>query len=91
MEKIDKKNKSIILNCGYGKGNSVKQVVKEFIKYSNNNFRIIHRPRRKGDLIKIIALTKKLKKFISWKPKYDKLQLMVKSSIRWEKISKNSK
>ena len=91
LEKIDKKNKSIILNCGYGKGNSVKQVVKEFIKYSNNNFRIIHRPRRKGDLIKIIALTKKLKKFISWKPKYDKLQLMVKSSIRWEKISKNSK
>ena len=35
LEKIDKTNRSKILNCGYGKGLSVKQVDKEFKKYTN--------------------------------------------------------
>ena len=46
---------------------------------------MIKTPRRKGDLIKIIALNKNLKKFIKWNPKFNKLKLMVKSSLQWEK------
>ncbi len=87
LRKIDKTNKSKILNCGYSKGISVKQVAKKFLKYANKNAKIIESPRRKGDLVKIIALTQKLKKFIRWKPRFNKLDLMVKSSIKWEKIS----
>tara|TARA_B100000963_G_C22545424_1_gene634189 strand:+ start:49 stop:1017 length:969 start_codon:yes stop_codon:yes gene_type:complete len=84
LEKINKLKKSKILNCGYSKGISVKQVAKEFSKYTKNA-KIISAPKRKGDLIKIIALTKNLRNFIKWKPKYNKLQTMVKSSINWEK------
>lgn len=85
LEKIDKSGKSKILNCGYNKGISVKQVAKEFAKYGNQNVKIVNKPRRKGDLVQIIALNKNLKSFIKWKPKFNKLETMVTSSINWEK------
>jgi len=85
LEKINKEKKSKILNCGYGRGISVKQVAQEFKKYANKNLKILILPRRKGDLVKIIALNKNLKKFINWKPKFDSLKIMVKSSLKWEK------
>ena len=85
LEKISKQSKSKILNCGYGKGFSVINVAREFAKYTNKKTRIIETSRRKGDLIKIIALTKNLRQFIKWSPKFNKLRLMVKSSLQWEK------
>ena len=85
LEKINKTNKSKILNCGYSKGISVKSVVKEFKKYTNKNLKIIEAPRRKGDLVKIIASNDNLNKFINWRPKFNSLKKMVKSSLKWEK------
>ena len=89
LMKIDKINKTKILNCGYSKGISVKQVAKNFLKYANKKAKIIEAPRRKGDLIKVIAVTKSLKNFIRWKPKFNKLDIMVKSSLKWEKKLKH--
>ena len=85
LEKIEKKNKSKVLNCGYGTGISVKQVAAEFARQAKKKVKIKIVPKRKGDLVKIVALTKKLKKFIKWKPKFNKLEIMVKSSIKWER------
>ena len=91
LEQIDKKSTSKILNCGYGKGISVKEVVSEFRKCTNKKFKIVNMPNRKGDLIKIIALTNNLNKFIKWKPKFNNLKAMVKSSLKWEKSLINQK
>ena len=88
LEKINKSNKSKILNCGYGKGISVYQVVNEFKKHAKKNLKIIDLPRRKGDMASIIAINKNLHKFIKWKPKFNKLSFMVKSCLRWEKFTK---
>ena len=85
LEKIEKKNKSKVLNCGYGTGISVKQVAAEFARQAKKKVKIKIVPKRKGDLVKIVALTKKLKKFIKWKPKFNRLEIMVKSSIKWER------
>ena len=41
--------------------------------------------KRKGDMAMIIANTQKLKKFIKWRPKFNKLSFIVKSCIKWEK------
>ena len=85
LEKINKLDKSKILNCGYGRGTSVQEVAKEFKKYTNKNLKIVEMPRRKGDLVKIIALNNNLNKFIKWRPKFNNLKIMVKSSLKWEK------
>ena len=84
LDKINKLKKSIILNCGYGKGISVHQAVQEFKKYANKNLKILKLKKRKGDMVKITANNKKLKKTINWRPKYNNLSFIVKSCIRWE-------
>jgi len=89
LNKIKKIKKSVILNCGYGAGISVKQVVDGFIKYSKKEVNVIIKKKRPFDIVSSIANTNKLKKFIKWKPKYQNLKLMIKSSILWEKIIKN--
>ena len=61
--KIDKIKTSIILNCGYGKGISVNDVIKEFKKYAKNNLKIVKLPNRKGDMVKVISDNSKLKKY----------------------------
>ena len=85
LNKIKKNNHSIILNCGYGKGYSVLEIVKSFERISKKKFKINNYPRRKGDVIEIIANTKKMKQYLKWKPKYSKLSIAIKSAIQWEK------
>ena len=85
LKKIANENKSKILNCGYSKGVSVKEVAKEFKKQINKKIEIEYIRRRVGDMEMIIANNKSLKKFIKWKPKFFNLSTIVKSCIRWEK------
>ena len=83
--KMNTLNQSIILNCGYGKGLSVLEVINEFKKFTKKKIKINFKKRRKGDMIKIVANVNKLKKIFKWKPKFCELNKMVKSSIDWEK------
>ncbi len=85
LKKIHKTKKSVLINCGYGSGRSVLEVVKEFEKTLRKKINIIYKPRRKADLSQIIANNSKLKKLIKWKPRFNNLSNMVKSSVRWEK------
>jgi len=85
LQKINKTNSSKILNCGYAKGISVNEAVNEFKKYANKKLKIIKLPKRQGDMIKITANNNKLRKFIKWRPQYDKLSTIVKSCVKWEK------
>ena len=85
LEKIDKTNKSKILNCGYNKGTSVLEVAKEFKKQTSKKVKILITKRRKADLVKIIASNNKLMRFIRWKPKFNNLRKIVKSCLIWEK------
>jgi len=89
IDKIKKIKKSITLNVGYGVGTTVLEVVKSFEKHTKKKIKINFLPRRKADLKQIIADNSKLKKFLNWKPKYNKLSIMVKSSIKWEKKISN--
>jgi len=84
LDKILLIKKSVILNCGYGKGISVMKVAKEFKTQSKNKVNILIQDRRAGDMEKTVAENKKLLKFIKWKPKYNKLNFLVKNSIKWE-------
>ena len=85
LKKVNKIKKSIILNCGYGQGVSVLDVVKEFEKQIRKNIKLKYKNRRKGDMETIIADNKKIKKFLRWKPNKNNLKKIVRSCIKWEK------
>jgi UDP-glucose 4-epimerase len=85
LSKIKKINKSVVLNCGYGVGISVNQVVDGFIKYSKKKVNVMILKKRPADIVTSIANVDKLKKFIKWKPKYKNLNKIIKSCLKWEK------
>lgn len=82
---INNKKSFFIFNCGYGFGFSVMEIIKKFEQVSKKRIKYIIGKRRKGDIVISIANPKKLKKLINWKPKYQSLDLLVKSSLQWYK------
>ena len=80
LKYINSKPKSLTLNCGYGKGYSVLDIV----KILKNNLRINFQPRRNGDIAQIYADTKKFKTILKWNPKYNDINKIIKSAIKWE-------
>ena len=83
--KVSKSNKSIILNCGYGKGFSVLEVVNNFKKFSKNKVLVKFEKRRKAEIVESVANVIKLKKYLKWRPRFFNLKRMIKNSIDWEK------
>lgn len=75
---------SQILNCGYGTGYSVQQVVNTMQKVSGQNFQLDYLPRREGDCAKLIADPSKIIETLNWQPKYKQIQHMVESAYLWE-------
>ena len=81
---LNDNKKSFILNCGYGKGYSVQQIVNIF-KMIKKGVEVEYQKRRSGDIAQVYANTKKFKKILRWKPKYNDIKLIIKSAISWEK------
>tara|TARA_Y100001936_G_scaffold211935_1_gene219742 strand:+ start:567 stop:1547 length:981 start_codon:yes stop_codon:yes gene_type:complete len=90
LKKFKYIGKSLELNCSYGKGYSVLDIVKSFEKISKRKINLIYKKRRNGDTEKVIASNKKLNQFIKWKPKFNKLDSMVSTTFLWNKyLNKN--
>ena len=88
LEYILKQKKSLIMNCGYGKGYSVKQIV-DIFKKIKKGVDVQYQKRRPGDIAQVYANTKKFKKILKWRPKYNNIKLIIQSAIKWEKKLKN--
>jgi len=76
---------STTLNCAYGQGYSVRQVVEMVKDVSGINFRVDEGPRRAGDPASITATGEKVRKLLGWVPKHDDLREMVSTAIDWER------
>lgn len=85
FESLVKNNKSDVFNVGYGLGYSVKEVIECVKKVSGVDFKVNLDSRRAGDPAILISSNEKLLKNTSWKPKFDNLELIIKSAYEWEK------
>ena len=85
MEKLMNSKTSLILNCGYGRGFSVKEVVECVKKVTGVDFRVVETERRPGDPPILVADNKKIVKELNWKPKYDSLETIVRHAWEWER------
>ena len=84
-EYLIEKKVSNIFNCGYGRGYSVLEVVKEANKITGDKIKYEFSNRRPGDAEKLISNIDKLSKTINWEPKFNDLNLIIKTAINWEK------
>ncbi len=84
--------KSNIFNCGYGEGFSVKEVIDTVKKVSGVDFTVEIAKRREGDPAELVADNSKIVEEMKWKPKYQDLEFICASALRWEqKIMKDKK
>jgi UDP-glucose 4-epimerase len=76
---------SEILNCGYGTGYTVKEVLNEVLKQAEIKFEVVPVARREGDPAIVMSNNSKIKKILKWNPLYNDLSFIVKTHIGWQK------
>jgi UDP-glucose 4-epimerase len=76
---------SVTLNCGYGHGYSVREVLNTVKQVSNVDFVIKEEDRRSGDPASLVSQADKIGHVLGWNPKYDDLELIVRTAFEWEK------
>ncbi|KRF02139.1 UDP-glucose 4-epimerase [Frateuria sp. Soil773] len=75
---------SLTLNCGYGHGYSVRQVVDAVERVSGRPLTVVELPRRAGDTPMLIARSERLQQRLGWQPRYDNLDFIVRTALLWE-------
>lgn len=86
LDYMQKGGESNILNCGYGLGFTVKEVIDVVKKLSDKDFPVEEVGRRAGDPAALIARNEKIKQVLGWEPDYADLETIVKSALDWESI-----
>lgn len=75
---------SLTLNCGYGHGHSVREVLEAVQRAARRRFAVREGPRRPGDPPALIASNAQLRARLGWQPVHDDLDAMVSSALDWE-------
>ncbi|MCB1749242.1 MAG: UDP-glucose 4-epimerase GalE, partial [Gammaproteobacteria bacterium] len=76
---------SVTLNCGYGHGYSVREVIDTVERLAGKPLPVSEDARRPGDPPLLIAEAERIKSTLGWAPRYDSLDTIVQTSLDWER------
>jgi UDP-glucose 4-epimerase len=76
---------SLTLNCGYGHGFSVLEVIEAVKRTSGADFKVETAPRRQGDPARIVADSRQARAMLGWRPRFDDLSTIVAHALAWER------
>ena len=85
LEYLRKGGASTTLNCGYGHGYSVREVIDAVNRVNGTPIKVKEEDRRAGDPPALIAKADRIRSVLGWKPKHDDLDFIVKTSLDWER------
>jgi UDP-glucose 4-epimerase len=75
----------VTLNCGYGHGFSVLELIETVKRVSGVDFKVTHAARRPGDPARIVAKSDRARQLIGWQPQFDDLATIVGHALAWER------
>ena len=78
--------KPVVLNIGYGRGASVREVLNAVAQAAGQPLTIREEPRRAGDPPVLVAKADRVREVLDWTPRYDKLEQLVSDALRWEQV-----
>ncbi|MGH8507489.1 MAG: UDP-glucose 4-epimerase GalE [Gammaproteobacteria bacterium] len=84
LDYLERGGEPEILNCGYGHGYSVREVIRAIEKIHGERLNVREEPRRAGDPPVLVAGADRIKAVLGWHPRYDDLEFIVKTSLAWE-------
>jgi UDP-glucose 4-epimerase len=85
LDHLRKGGESLTLNCGYGRGHSVLEVIEAVRRVSNTDFEVCFASRRPGDAPWLVAGTDRIREALGWKPSLDDLDTIVAHALAWER------
>jgi len=77
--------RSTVLNCGYGHGYSVREVIAAVDRANGTPLVRREEARRAGDPPMLVAAADRIRTVLGWQPRYDDLDFIVQSALRWER------
>lgn len=84
LEHLRKGGESATMNCGYGRGFSVDEVIGTVKRVTGVDFAVERGPRRAGDPASIVAGADRIRG-LGWAPRYDDLEGIVAMAYEWER------
>jgi len=85
LDYLRKGGDSTLMNCGYGHGFSVREVINSVERVHGKKLNVIEQERRAGDPPTLVAAVDKIHKTLDWKPELDDLDKIVETSLVWER------
>jgi UDP-glucose 4-epimerase len=76
---------STTLNCGYGRGHSVRELISMVERIAGHAIATREAPRRPGDPPTLIARASRIRGTLGWQPRHDDLEKIVATSLAWER------
>ncbi len=90
LEYLSSHGQSEVLNIGYGRGISVRQVVDTVKRISGVDFAVTSGPPRPGDPPSLMANSDRARNVIDWQPLHDDLDTIIQSALSWERELKKA-
>ena len=87
---IERPNGNLVLNCGYGKGLSVLEVLDAVDRANGAPVERRMEGRRAGDAPALVAGNKALLAALDWRPAYADIDVIVRDALNWERKPANN-
>ena len=85
LDYLERDGESQVLNCGYGRGFSVRQVLDAVQRVAGRPIAIRAAPRRSGDAPAVVADVERLRRVLDWRPRHDDLDHILETTLAWER------
>jgi UDP-glucose 4-epimerase len=84
LDYLERGGDSTTLNCGYGHGYTVREVLATVERVHGAPIEIRQAPRRPGDPPSLVAHAERVREVLGWSPRYDDLEVIVRTQLEWE-------
>ena len=88
LDRLMRTGETEIMNCGYGHGYSVREVVDIARKVTGVDFPLEETGRRAGDPPALVADSRRIRELTGWKPLHDDLEFIIQTAWEWERKQK---
>ncbi len=88
LDRLMRTGETEIMNCGYGHGYSVREVVDIARKVTGVDFPLEETGRRAGDPPALVADSRRIRELTGWKPLHDNLEFIIQTAWEWERKQK---
>lgn len=82
---IEQPAESLTMNCGYGQGYSVLQVLDAVDRVTNRQINRVMQGRRAGDPDALISDNRRIKATLPWQPRFADLDTIIGHALQWER------